>query len=465
MRPHSRTIVAVALFALAGLTVAGCSSGKRRSVTNVSATASGTTGGTTSGTTGNTNTQTTPPPPPAPPPLANTGGGGNTSSGSATTGATAGGFGAGTGVFVDASGNLPVTTGNDWGAESGDFDGDGDVDVVIAVNGAPSRLLLNDGQANFVAGAFPATVMNATDVRSIDVENDGDFDLLFSSNFEPIRLFTNNGAGVFTLAAEIDPTNDAFTYKLAIGDANGDGFNDVFMARAGQNTPSRGQNRLFLNDQAGGFVAAPAGSIPVKFDDSLDATFLDVNGDGALDIFVANFGTPPSLLVNQGGGVYVNQSDVYIDPTISVASTGIAQGDMDRDGDIDLLIANEGMAMNGNPPAGEVNTLLYNQGLNTRFADASALAPQQAEATWSLRLVDVNGDGWLDVVAAQLRAVQRLYINQNGTLIDGTTFLPMVNQTPGDSFGVTVGDFNGDRAPDLLFVRRNATPFLFLNTP
>lgn len=460
MRFRTLSFLSLAL-AFGVLSATGCGGKKSTSSASlVAPTTSATTGSSTSTTTAATNSTLTAPVATAAAVL-----GGNTSSGSATSGATASGFGKGTGVFSDASGQLPASTSNDYGVDVGDLDGDGDVDVAIAVNGGPARILWNDGQANFTLrpASFPTLSMAATSVRLIDSDQDGDFDLLFSANFQPTRLFVNDGQGNFTLALELNPGNDAYTYNIAIGDANDDGWADVFMAQAGQNALSKGQNKLYLSDQAGGFVEAPAGSIPVKFNDSLDATFMDVNKDGHLDIFVANFGSRPTLLVNDTTGKFLDQTDAYVPAALSTYATGIAQGDMDQDGDVDLFVANEGPAVGGNPPAGQPNTWLDNNGPNTRFTDAVSSAPTDSEATWKLRLVDVNADGQLDVVASQLRAVQRLYINQGGVLIDATGFLPA--QVPANCFGVTVGDFNGDQAPDLLFTRRGAQPYLFLNTP
>ena len=391
--------------------------------------------------------------------------GGNASSGSVSSGATASGFGAGSGHFVDASSLLPQTASADYGADVGDLDGDGDVDVVIAVMNDASRILLNDGQGGFSLGAgLPNLTMRATDVRLIDADRDGDFDLIFAANFEPARLFLNDGMGSFTLAAEIDAGNDAFVNKLAIGDANGDGWDDVFFARSGQATGSRGQNRLFLNDQAGGFYQAPSGTLPVKYDDSVDATFLDLTGDGHLDIFVANSNGVSTLLTNDQAGAFVDQSDVYVPLTISRYATSVAHGDLDLDGDVDLFVGTKGAPSASSPAVGERNLWLANEGEGVALADAMNFVPDDAEPTGQLRLVDVNGDGWLDVVASQERARQRLYLNMQGQLVDASSFLP--NNTASSSCqGVVVGDFNGDQAPDLLFLRRGAAPWMFLNTP
>lgn len=472
MRPTS-THVVLTLAVTAALPLAGCSkSSKKSSSTTTSAVQSNTNNNNNNNNGGGTGAITT-----------GTGtiggstsggitvvgggsaGGGNTSSGGSNTGATPAGFQGGTGTFLDFSALLPNSTSQDYGADATDLDGDGDVDIVIASRSTDSRILFNNGQQGFAqrAGAFPAIAMQATDVRAVDVDKDGDMDLLFSSNFEPVRLFVNNGQGVFTLAQEFNTGNDCYTYNLAIGDADKDGDEDVFVVNAGQATPSKGQNKLFLNTN-GRFAEAPAGSIPVKFDDSLDATFLDVDADGDVDIFVANFGTTHSLLINDGTGHYVNQADVWLPPGLTRYGTAIGQADMNNDGKIDLFVANEGPSVGGALPAGEQNSLLIQT--VGKFEDQSATrVPGETEPSFAVRLVDVNGDGWQDVLISNLRAVQRLYLNQQGVLVDATANFPAVNQTAYDSLGLTIGDFNGDRAPDVLFVRRGQKPWLFLNVP
>ena len=460
MRVRSAAVV-VLLLSILGLSGCGSGGGSKGSRATAAAVQTASTTPTSTATTPTTGTGTQPGGGTA------TGPGGNTSSGGANTGATPAGYAGGTGRFVDASGLLPNTTARDYGADSGDFDGDGDIDIAFAVNAlngvGASRVVFNETTAFAErAGAFPALVMQATDVRAVDVDGDRDLDLIYSANYEPARVFKNDGAGRFALAQEFNAQNDCLTYNIVLGDADGDGDQDVFLANAGQSTPSRGQNKLFLNT-AGTFAEAPAGAIPVKFDDSLDATFFDVDGDRDLDIFVANFGTPHSVLVNDGTGRFLNQADVWLPPALTRYGTGIGQGDLNRDGKIDLYVCNEGVGVNGGLPPGEKNTLLLQA--TAKFDDSSALIPSEAEASFAVRLIDVNGDGWQDVLVSNLRAVQRLYLNVQGTLVDGTSNLPAVNNVPYDSLGLSIGDFNGDRAPDVLFTRRGNKPWLFLNTP
>lgn len=473
MRFRSASILALVLATVVGLVGCGGGSKKRGGASTAAAVTSGTTGGTQSGSTTATTTSSstsTPATSSTTAPGLQPGGGvatttgGNTSSGSSGTGATPAGFFGGSGRFVDASARLPNSTSTDYGADAADLDGDGDVDVAIAVNGAASRILWNE-PTGFVLrpNSLPATVMRATDVRAVDVDGDRDLDLLFCANFEPVRVFLNNGQGVFTLGSTFDDPNDAYTYNIALGDADKDGDQDAFLTRAGQNTPSKGQERLYLNDGRGRFTLAPAGTLPTTTNDSMDATFFDVDKDGDLDIFVANFGTPHDVLINDGTGKFANRPDAWLPATLTRYGTAIAQGDLTRDGKIDLFICNEGPSVNGAPPAGEKNTFLI-QG-SPKFDDSPARVPSEAEASFAVRLIDVNGDGWQDVIVSNLRAIQRLYLNQQGTLVDATANFPAVNQVPSDSLGLTIGDFDSNRTPDVLFVRRGAKPFLFLNQP
>ncbi|HBP18686.1 MAG TPA: hypothetical protein DEA08_12980, partial [Planctomycetes bacterium] len=77
---------------------------------------------------------------------------------------------------------------------------------------------------------------------------------------------------------------------------------------------------------------------------------------------------------------------------------------------------------------------------------------------------DADGDGWLDLAVANLRGPMKLLRNDQGTFVDASANLPAANtQSPGDSLEVGAADLNGDGAVDLVFLQRNATPWLFLN--
>lgn len=367
----------------------------------------------------------------------------------------------GTGVFVDGSASLPASASDDFALAFGDFDGDKDLDVFVGAYGEPGRVLRNEGGAFAVVdAAFPTAPMKATDAHAVDVDGDGDLDLIVSSNYEPIRVFRNDG-GVFSAAGEMAANNDALTYKLAVGDVDGDGDPDVFMANAGQGVPSKGLNRLFLND-AGQFSEAPAGLLPEQRQDSVAALLVDVDGDQDLDLFVGNFGVGHRLLLNDGAGAFSDQSDALLPALVSYGTAAVA-ADFDQDGFVDIFLCNEGPAgANGTRPAGEQNVLL--RGGAGGFSDASGELPADVQASFGVSVLDADGDGWLDLAVANLRGTMRLLRNDQGTFVDASANLPATNtQSPGDSLEVGAADLNGDGATDLLFLQRNATPWLFLN--
>ncbi|MEZ6185020.1 MAG: VCBS repeat-containing protein [Planctomycetota bacterium] len=445
LRTHTHLAYGLVL-PLALLTLgAGCSSSKssKRSST--------TTAATTSNNTGTTNSSTTTPPT-------------STTTGPTTTTTPPLVLG-GTGVFTDGSASLPASAEDDWAVASGDVNGDGAMDLLIApYNGVP-RLYLNQG-GTLVAGTFPAVTLAATDAVLIDMNNDGNLDAVISANYEPVRVFRGDGAGGFVLLGEWPTINNALVYKIAVGDVDGDNDPDVFLARAGQNTATLGADLLLLNDGTGALVDAPATALPALTEDSLGATLFDLDNDGDLDIYLANFGIEDRVYLNDGAGTFVDATAVVLPAGVTTGgATSVAAADVNGDGFVDLVVGNEGLSVGGNPPAGEANLLLLNDGAG-HLLDGSTLLPADAEPTFDVRFQDVDGDNYPDLFVANLRAQQRLYLNSGtGVFTDATsTNLPAVN-VGGDSFSMTTGDFNGDRAVDVLFIRRNAAPWLFLNTP
>ncbi|MCA8926067.1 MAG: VCBS repeat-containing protein [Planctomycetes bacterium] len=439
---YSTQLLVVAL-PLALVAATGCSSQKKKRSSN------STTAATTSNSTGNTNSSSS---------------GGTNSSSTGTPATNTPIPVGGTGVFTDGSAALPASTQDDWAVASGDVDGDGRADLLIAPNGGVPRLLLNR-PTGFTAASFPAVTIAATDAALVDMNNDGNLDAVISANYEPVRVFRGDGAGGFTLLGEFPAVNDALVYKIAIGDVDGDNDPDVVLARAGQNTTSQGADLLLLNDGTGTLVDAPAGALPALTEDSLGVALFDLDKDGDLDLYLANFGIEDRVYLNDGAGVFTDASALVLPAGVTVGgATAVTAGDVNGDGFMDVVVANEGLSVGGNPPAGEANLLLLNDGAG-RLQDASVLLPADADASFDVVLVDVNGDNALDLFVANLRAVQRLYLNSgNGVFTDATANLSATN-TGGDSFSMTVGDFNADRAVDVLFVRRQATPWLFLNTP
>jgi VCBS repeat protein len=253
----------------------------------------------------------------------------------------------------------------------GDINGDGNLDVVVANNGFLSggqsnQLLLNDGTGHFpTTTALPGGQQPSTDIALGDMDGDGDLDVLVANNGAPNQLLLNDGAGNFSLPMPLGPPQPS--RDIALGDINGDGNLDVFVANNGA------PNQLLLNDGHLNFTPGPpvpGGSLP-----STAVALGDIDGDGDLDALVTNnglmSGQPNQLLTNDGTG-HFTATDLPGGPQ---PSTAIALGDIDSDGDLDAIVTNFNAP--NLPPTPD--QLLINNG-NGQFTATSLDGPQPSTA-------------------------------------------------------------------------------------
>src|SRR5262245_30664858 len=307
----------------------------------------------------------------------------------------------------------------------GDVDGDGDLDAVTANPNSPNQLLINDGTGHFTPTEMTITPFRSVDIALGDVNGDDHLDVLFVTAGQGTQLQINNGNGGFnspiTLVAGGAPPSSA----IALGDINGDGFLDAVIANSSPSTLA--PNQVLLGDGHGNFtVAIPLPMITSTSNKSTDVALGDVNGDGHLDILFATDGQGTQLLLN-GAGL------PSILPGGSPASRGIALGDVDGDGDLDALVANFNAP--NLPPAH--NQLLTNDGTG-HFTSTDL--PGDPQPSVDIVLGDVDGDGDLDALVANLNAPNQLLIN-DGTGHFTSTDLPGGSQP---SHAIALGDIDGD---------------------
>jgi enediyne biosynthesis protein E4 len=210
------------------------------------------------------------------------------------------------------------------GVVAGDYNADGWIDFYVANDATPNQLWINRHDGTFadeglLSGAALNTAGNpegSMGIASGDYDRDGDEDL-FVTNIvgETFALYKNDGAGNFedarVQAGVASPTAASTGFGTEWFDYDNDGWLDLFMANGavnvieaqrGQPAPFRMRNQLFHNDGNGRFsdASAAAGPAFARAEISRAAAFGDVDNDGDTDILVTTNGGPVRLLINQG---------------------------------------------------------------------------------------------------------------------------------------------------------------------
>ena len=345
---------------------------------------------------------------------------------------------------------------SDDGAQTnawGDYDSDGDLDLYVGFRGKANRLYQNTG--NFFTDVAPDVgLADEDETRAVawgDYDSDGDLDLYVGFTADPTshnKLYENQGEGKSFIdkSSELGLDRSGTTRQPSFIDYDGDGDLDLFVAFRDQ------LNRLYRNE-GGSFTDVTETSGIGDPRRTVGASWFDADGDSDLDVFVANQnGDRDGLFLNLGNGLFEDVAGkLGIDQpgrTSSQGSVGVAVGDYDNDGDLDLFVASYGPDLiweNRNDTLGFIKRS-SGKGFD---GDHHSVA-----ATFA----DYDNDGWLDLYVGTFIstiAEEPDYLFRN-ILGDFQLVTPRLMLEKGTSHGISWADYDGDGDVDLAVANNHA---------
>ena len=305
----------------------------------------------------------------------------------------------GSGYFTnEADTRLPGMGGPAMAAVFGDVDNDSDIDLVIAFTFGGSRLYINDGSGVFSDDTdtrLPDLSGTFTDVALADIDRDGDPDLLVARRDTANLVLLNDSAGHFIDESAIRiPQDNEPTMAIVPVDVNGDNAPDLFIAN------DRGQDRLYLNNGLGLFSDETGARMPAAAFSTLDARVSDIDADGYPDLLLAAGNDGIQILINDTTGVFINETASFL-PSQTGFTIQVRAGDLDYDGDLDLVAAN----------SGQDTVFLYDEGLTTFVAAPAGFYPEDQDRSFGLSLFDADNDFDLDLAVAVPGSRNKFLVN------------------------------------------------------
>ncbi|GMQ81410.1 MAG: hypothetical protein BMS9Abin05_0841 [Rhodothermia bacterium] len=342
-----------------------------------------------------------------------------------------------------------------------------------------NRLYRNNGDKTFTdvteAAGLTARVVEGYDRRGMgnqfgsawgDYDNDGDPDLLLTNVGTEI-LFQNNGDGTFSDATDIagiggpGGVDDIFESSSAVWwDFDDDGDLDLHVAAW------IGFNRMYENNGDGTFLDVSDSSGLKDDARTWTAVPLDVNNDGLMDLYLVNDFSPNTMYVNNGDRTFSDET-----ANRGLGNPGHGMGvtveDYNGDGFFDIYVTNifeEGI---------EWNPLYTNDGTGHFSDESKALEVDNADWAWGTEWFDSDNDGDLDLYVANGFILQPAFENRlflNALSDTGVVSFSSISGDAGtngtaQARGLAVFDYDDDGDLDLLVANHKASPLIDVDDP
>lgn len=273
-----------------------------------------------------------------------------------------------------------VATGNNnWAVTSGDFNGDGKIDLATANWGPGSvSILIGNGDGTFQTHTDYAVPGGPYLIHAADFNNDGKLDLVTSncSGINSVSILTGNGDGTFIHTFDYLAGSREYPWKFAIGDFDKDGKMDVALTyyhTFNYFTILKGNGDATLTFQYQGTAT----------DNIEGITVADYNNDGNIDIATGTVGDIVSVFLGNGNGTFQAVQEYS-----SAGTDAITSGDFDGDGKIDIATSTS---------AG-ISILLHTKGGATLFRQDPTIYP--AAPSESITPAYMDNNGLLDLLVA-----------------------------------------------------------------
>lgn len=350
---------------------------------------------------------------------------------------------------------------NGMDVECADVDGDGDLDIFLANEYFPNKLLLNNGSGVFTnvsAARLPQKNLDSEDIAIADFDNDGDLDVIFATEDHRIpEYYLNNGAGFFNTDVSTRLPQSTANSVLA-EDVNNDSIPDLIFGNANpSDTP--GQNFILINNGDGTFRDETMARLGTVLDITQDIKMGDIDKDGDRDMVVGNE-DGNKIYMNNGSGFFTDETSMRLPLTVPQETRKVTLEDIDMDNDLDIYFSNVNFD-GGNVPQDRI----YINDSTGHFTDETAARlPAETQHSLDAVFIDYDFDGDKDLISGigfnPGRAIQ-VFENTGGAFFS-EVFPPKVIPAglTGDAIGIKVADYNRDNLLDIYFCNRGQVDIL-----